>query len=327
MKNIYGYDYKRKTRSSKYGVFLSNQDDGIPKTHIGMYEILRNPENKSFYMSEQQCQITRKKTFDGVHEIYKKYGSPSYSDLWNYNIKAITDLGMNYFSVNPNLLPISYIIQCFELKTEKGQFAQRKVSFGIHREVFKKYLQDLEKSQKNGEPIKVPSLKPTVPKTKAQVIFGEEQIKIDDEHTVSLDRNAAYNQFDSWCKLQGVEQKEGLVMALQTLVKAYPIKGLYDLEYYNVVTELDKQVFLPEDPEEHKIQRINIGISSFLYNKAKNIITRYNLDPKNLVRGELDFDTYVNNALYHFNNKMPMKYQNPDFLSEKETIDKMEESI
>lgn len=318
MKNEYGYDYEKRKRTSKeLYPYLSQADEYIPKTHIGMYSILRNPKNESVYMGEEHCQNIRKKTYNAILDIYKKYNSPSYSDLWNYNLAAITACGLNYFATNPKIAPISGIIQCIEMTDKDSHgYTRNYVSFAVSKVALAKYFEMVEQAKVTGQEIKLPVLRPTIPKTKAQIIFGEEEIAIDDKHTITTDRNAIYNRFDHWCKLNGVSLQEGAVMALQTLMKDYPIDGLNTLNYYNIVTELDKQVFLPE--QESGIERVDVNLSRVLYNKASNIMARYNKDPANLENGELTLDTYINNALHLLNSNMPLKYQDPAMEKENE---------
>lgn len=320
MKNEYGYDYQKRKRNPKeLYPYLSKSDEYIPNTHIGMYSILRNPKNESVYMGEERCQNIRKKTYDAILSIYRKYNSPSFSDLWNYNITAINACGLNYFATNPKIAPIAGIIQCIEMTDKDShRYTRNYVSFAVSKNALAKYFKMQEQAKITGEEIKLPVLRPIIPKTKAQIIFGKEEIEIDDKHTIAPDRNAIYNRFDHWCKLNGVSIQEGGVMALQTLIKDYPIDGLNDLNYYNIVTELDKQVFLPE--QEIGTERVVVNLSKMLYNKASNIMARYNQDPDNLEKGELTLDTYVNNALHLLNSNMPMKYRNKE--KEKENDEK-----
>lgn len=85
-----GYKYQKPARDENYiPPTLSEKDEYIPETHIGMYSLVRNEKNKSVYMGEMSCQKVREKTFNGVLEIFRKYGSSSFADLWNYNIAAI----------------------------------------------------------------------------------------------------------------------------------------------------------------------------------------------------------------------------------------------
>lgn len=324
MRNIHGYDYQKPNRPDDYiAPSLSERDEYIPVTHIGMYSILRNEKNKSVYMSEPQCQNVRKKTYNAVLEIFREYNSPDYADLWNYNISAINDCGLNYFITNPKIAPVGDLIECFEEIVEVNQGRARiqgnkrlYISFGINKKLLAEYFKN---------PSKIPKLKPPGNKSREAVIFGEDTIKIGKEGMLVIERNAIYNRFFHWCKLQGVDKREGALIALQTLFRCYPVNGLNETEYYGMVTELDRQIFTKTHDKGK--EEVPVTFSKTILGKSQDIIARYNLDPNILTKPRMDFNTYANNALHLLNSNMPMKYQDPDFLKEKEDTEKMENEI
>lgn len=330
MRNIYGYNYKPKNRPDGFiAPTLSEKDEYIPKTHIGMYTLLRNEKNQSIYMGEEQCQNVRRKTFNSVLALFREYGSPDYADLWNYNICAINDCGLNYFINNPKLAPISDLIECFEEVVEttvgRGKFQGNKVlyvSFGINKHLLLQYFKNKDEAEKNGTEVKIPKLKAIEGKSREAILFGQETFTRKNGKSITIDRNAIYNRFEHWCKLQGIGQWEGLLMALETLFKCYPVNGLEENKYYHIVTELDRLAFRPR--LEKGNEEISVNLSKVIYGKTKEILARYNLDPDNLSKGKMTFDTYANNALHLLNSKMPLKYKDPDFLKEKEDTEKME---
>lgn len=59
-------------------VYLSERDEYVPSSHIGMYSLLRNPKNKGIFMGEKRVEKARNETFDGVFRLYRKYGSPDF---------------------------------------------------------------------------------------------------------------------------------------------------------------------------------------------------------------------------------------------------------
>lgn len=330
MKNIYGYSYKKPKREKDYvPPTLSKRDEYIPKTHIGMYSLIRNPKNEAIYMGEDQCQNIREKTFRSVLEIFREYNSPDYADLWNYNISAINECGLNYFINNQSLAPVSDLIECFETVIDSNDdFAKlhgRKIlyiSFGIDKSLLVQYFKNRDEAKENGTEVKIPKLKPLKPKSRELVLFGEETFKRKEGEPIVIERNAIYNRFEHWCKLQGIGKGEGLLMALETLFKCYPVDGLEDNNYYNIVTELDRLAFRPRI--EKGTEEVNVNLSKIIYGKTKEIIKRYNLDADNLSKGNMTLDTYFNNALHLLNSHMPLKYQDPDFVMEKENIEKIE---
>lgn len=333
MKNIYGYNYQKKKRPEGYiPPSLSEKDEYIPKTHIGMYTLIRNPKNEAIYMGEEQCQNVRKKTFNSVLAIFREYGSPDYADLWNYNISAINDCGLNYFICNPKIAPVGDLIECFEevVETNKGKarISGNKalyISFGINKALLVQYFKNRDEANKSGTEVRIPKLKPPGSKSRESVLFGEETFTRKDGGTIVIPRNALYNRFRHWCKLQGIGEGEGLLMALETLFKCYPVDGLQESEYYNIVTELDRMAF--RQRLEKGEEEVTATLSKVIYGKAKEIIARYNIDPDNLSKGQMTFDTYVNNSLYLLNSKMPFKYSDPDFVKEQEDTEKLEKEV
>lgn len=333
MRNIYGYNYKKPKRPEGYiPPTLSEKDEYIPKTHIGMYSLLRNEKNESIYMAEEQCQNVRKKTFKGVLAIFKEYGSPDYADLWNYNISAINECGLNYFINNPKIAPLADLIECFETVIEtnagRGKLQGGKIlfiSFGISKALLLQYFKNVDEAKANGTEVKIPKL-PTPPyKSREAVLFGVETFTRKDGGDIVIERNAVYNRFEHWCKLQGIGKGEGILMALETLFKCYPVDGLQDNQYYNMVTDLDRLAFRPR--LEKGTEEVTVNLSKVIYGKTKEILARYNLDANNLLKGNMTLDTYINNALHLLNSNMPVKYQDPEFVKEKEDTEKMEDNI
>lgn len=331
MKNIYGYDYKKPNRPDDYlPPTLSEKDEYIPDTHIGMYSLIRNKKYQSIYMGEEQCQNVRKKTFNSVLAIFKDYGSPDYADLWNYNIAAINECGLNYFINNPKLAPLGDLIECFEQVVDSWLFSGRfkgnkilTISFAIDKKLLLQYFKNVDEAKKNGTEVKIPKKKHLEEKSREAILFGIETFTRKNGEHIVIERNAIYNRFEHWCKLQGIGKNEGLLMALETLFKCYPVDGLESNKFYHMVTELDRMAFRPR--LEKGNEEVTVNLSKVIYGKAKEIIERYNLDPDNLSKGKMNFDTYMNNALYLLNSKMPLKYQDPELEKEQEDAEKMEQ--
>lgn len=320
------YKYEKQPRPSTYiPIYLSEKDEYIPNSHVGMYSLLRNEKRESIYMSEEACQIARKKTYDGVFAIYQKYNSPSFADLWNYNIAAINDCGLNYLITNPRLAPIGNLIECFEYQIKANFYTDKKmISFAINKSLLEEYFKNYAKAQREKSKVVIPRLKAPYPKSREKVLFGEDTVIVGNG-TVEIDRNTIYNRFLHWCKLQGVEKDEGLVMAFESLFKLYPINGLNDMEYYNVVTELDRSIFY-QSPD-MDTQKVGITISGKLLKNIKDILRRYNTDPANIGKPKITPDDYVNNAIYFMNKNMPLKYTHPRLAKERDLTEKMEQDL
>lgn len=320
------FRYQKQKRPSNYApIYLSEKDEYIPETHVGMYSLLRDEKFESIYMSETQCQNLRKKTYDGLFAIYQKYNSPSFADLWNYNIATINDCGLNYFITNSKLAPVGLLIECFEEEKYTNFYSKKKIiSFGINKEKLNEYFKRYAEAKKTGKKVKVPKLPAPEGKSREQVIFGQDTIVVNDG-VVTLDRNAVYNRFIHWCELQGVDKDEGLLMAFESLFKLYPCKELNELDYYHVVTELDRNIFYQEPKVE--TQKVGVTISGELIRNIKDILRRYNNAPENRGKKPITADDYVNNAIYFMNKNMPLKYSNPKLAREKELTEKMEADL
>lgn len=320
------YKYEKQPRTKNYiPVYLSEKDEYIPNTHVGMYSLLRNEKHESIYMSELACQNARKKTFDGIFSIYQKYNSPDFADLWNYNIAAINDAGLNYFITNPKLAPIGGLIECFSFKIRASLYSDKKmISFGINRTLLNQYFKNYAEAKKAGKKVQVPTLKKPGNKTREQVIFGQDTVVVNGDN-VEIDRNAVYNRFLHWCALQGVDKQEGLIMALESLFRLYPIDGLNSTDYYHVVTELDRSIFYQSKQADSK--KVTITLSGLLLKNIRDILRRYNSDPANLGKKKISVEEYINNAIYFMNKHMPLKYSNPKLAKEQELTEKMEADL
>lgn len=307
-------------------VYLTEKDEYVPDTHIPMYDILRNEKNKNIYVGEEQCQNIREKTFNGLYEIYKRFGSPSYADLWNYNIEAINDGGLNYFAYIQKIAPVANLIECFEqhVMVQIGYAARKRmtISFGINADYLKRYFQEINNARNEGRTPRIPHKKRPGNKSRELVLFGVETIGHEDCN-IQIEKNAIFNRFKHWCLLNGVTEQEGIMMAMEGLFKAYPINGLNEPSYYNEITELDRNIFTSQK-ETGLMEEVPVSISGLIYQKSKEIIARYNMDPDNMIHGQMTFDDYINNALHMLNSKMPKKYANYDIIFEEKTLDDIE---
>lgn len=289
---------------------LSEKDEFVPKTHIGMYSIFRNLKNKNVYMSEQHCQKIRLDTFNAILNLFRKYSSPDFADLFNYNIDTFTEIGLNHFARHPKIAPLSKVIECFTYSPNRNTI--RRVSFGINKKVLSYYFQ-------TGH---VPIITRNKEKSRDFILFGAEELKLDKDTSVKIDRTALYRRFVDWCLLQGVDQQEGLLMALELLLNTYPLTELLPTSEYDLLTEFDKPLFAKRKGIAKGTTNKSVEISNIICALAEDIIARYNRDVNNLTK-RLDFDTYVNNALYMLNNNMDLKYQNPELYQEKLETERM----
>lgn len=309
--------------SKNYNIYLSDRDEYVPPTHIGMYSLLRNPKNKGIFMGEKRCRDVREKTFQGVYSLYKKYGSPDFADFYNRNAEVITQIGLNHFSYNQKLAPIADFIECFAVSDKIGQYKQNFAAFGINKQLLASYLD----SFKNGEPFDRDFFRtllfnqPDEKKTRDFIIFGDQKIELSDLKTISLDKNAVYRRFRDWCELQGVEEKDGLIMALESLIDAHPLEEVKKTTDYDIVTEFDIPLFHKPQKQADNVEK-KIVFSGGILALAEKIIARYNRDVNNLSR-QVSFNTYVNNALHLMNQTMHEQYRDPELDEEKKQLEEM----
>lgn len=303
---MYRYKPKPRDRNKFFSVRLSEKDEYVPKDYIGMYSIFRNPKNSSVYMGEEHCQKLRNDTFEDILKLFKEYGSPSFSDLWNYNRKIITEAGMNHFLFHPKIAPIAKMIRCFEvIKKETHKKKTLVVSFGINKD-------DLIEYFKTG---KTKSPRRSFPKKSQNIVlFGAEDIKIDGSIILRIERSALYWQFQHWCLLNGISEDDGILMALEEVIKAYPQKSLKERREYDFPTAFDEVIM--RKPENGEPEECTFLCQGSVYALADRIIDRWNRDPDNITKKKMDFGTYCNNALLLLNKSMPLKYSNPELYAE-----------
>lgn len=304
-------------------VVLTDRDEYVPNTHIGMYSLLRNPKNKGIYMGENRCEKVRKDTFSGICNLYRKYGSPDFADFYNRNAEVITQIGLNHFAYNQKLAPIADFIECFVVLEKIGGGKDFVASFGINKQLISTYLEWV----KNGEPIDRDFLRtflvnyPDESKSRDFIIFGNEKIDLFDSTSVSMDRNALYRRFLDWCELQGVDKSDGILMALESLLEAYPLESVKETTDYDILTEFDIPLFHKPEKEADSVEK-KVVFSGGILALAEKIVQRYNRDVNNLTK-QVSFDTYINNAVHLMNQTMPEQYRDPELNEEKKQLEEM----
>lgn len=315
---------EQKTYDTKYKLFLSEQDEYVPSTHLGMYSLFRNPENKSVYMSESRCQAIRYKTYNSVMELFKKYRAPTFCTFFNYNADVLTKLGVNYFETHDKFAPIAELVEAFPHQIETDSVPVQAISFGIDKLTLKVYLKSLRDGTDfwADPPVSVMKRKKLQRKNRDFIMFGYEDTQIDYWKSVHMPRNPLYSQFLDWCELQSLRPYEGMLMAIECLLQAYPADGLKDVTEYDYIDELDVPLYAKARERTKKIKR-EVILSGQICSLADAIIDRYNREPKNIAR-RIDFDLYVNNALHLLNQNMDLQYRDPALYEEQVMADEVE---
>ena len=318
--------WQRGNRGRKYiPPLLSAKDEFVPETHIGMYELLTNPKDPAIFMSEVQCQKLRQDSYEAVHRLYQKYGSPDFCNFWNYNLEEINELGLNKFSTHTKLAPIVGLIECFEKKMPLKSNGRLRyiISFGIEKKRLTEYLRAKKLSKRSGAEVEPPTVKDKYrKKSKDLVIWGEGKLNIDGRQ-VTIDRNAVYKQFSHWCELNGVTIKNGSTMAIKYFVEHHPIEGLKDIKAYDVVTEFDK-VVLAKPKDDEPDANVKVKLNGKVYELARSIIRLYNRDVENVEKETLTLEKYINNGVHLLNQNMPLKYRAPDLYEQQRQLELME---
>lgn len=307
----------KKEYDTKYRLFLSEKDEYVPKTHIGMYSLFRNPDNTSIYMSESSCQTIRYKTYNAVMELFQKYESPNFCSFFTYNAEILTKLGRNYFATQDKIAAIAELIECFSEKVSvPNSNPAIAISFGIEKLTLKYYLESL----RNGTdfwakpPISVVKRKKVEAMKRDFIVFDEDETQMDYWNSIHMPRNALYHRFLDWCKLQGIEEYEGMQMAIECLLYAYPADELAPITEYDYIDELDVPLYAMPRENAKRIER-TVTFSGKICALADKIIQRYNRDPENIAK-RIDFDLYCNNALHMLNQSMDLEYRNPELYAE-----------
>lgn len=309
---------------TKYKLFLTEKDEYVPATHVGMYSLFRNPENTSVYMSESVCQSIRYKTYTKTMELFKKYQTPSFCTFFNYNSDILTALGVNYFATSDKFAPIAELVECFPQKVETDSVPAQAISFGIDKIVLKEYLKSLHDGTDfwSSPPISVMKRKKLQQQKRDFIMFDGDDTQLDYWSSIHMPRNPLYHRFLDWCKLQGIESYEGMLMAIEMLLYAYPLEDLKDLTEYDYIDELDVPLYAKPRELSKKIERTVI-FSGQICSLADKIIERYNREPKNIAK-RIDFDLYCNNALYLLNQNMDIEYRDPALYDETAMMDESE---
>lgn len=298
---------------------LSSKDEFVPDTHLGIYAIYRNPKNKTVYLNEEHCQKLRQKTFDSIMELFRKYGSPDFADLFNYNIETFNILGLNYLTQHPRLRPFSKVVECFEKKGKPlpdFKYTRTVISFGISKKILDYYF---------SHDRRIPILGRTKEKSRDFILYGADEIQLDDKDSVEVDRTALYRKFEHWCELQSMDKKQAIQMAIKCLLDKHPLPELLPTSEYDYITEFDRPLFAKRKVYNTQKIKKQIEFSSMLYATAEAIVARYNRDPEH-INSQVTLDQYMNNAINLLNNNMDLKYRDPELYREQQETKKLIES-
>lgn len=309
--------------SEKKHFFLSSNDEYVPPTHIGIYALTSDYRNKGVYMGINARQKIRENTFHSVYELFRQCDAPSFSQFFNYNLEELCALGLVHFENNQALAPIVNLIECFE-KYIKKDSKSIIISFGINRNDLREYLTLRKNDAEIPERLKRSKYYLNAPAhcDKLKTRFGGYFIKSSSEGGFSICDNAIMRRYKDWCALNGLTLEDGILMAMEVVVNEYSDKKLEELEKYDKTTPFD-YLLLKQPQKQSEQVSVTVTLNGYIFSMAKAIIERINRDPKNLLH-PVDFQLYVNNALFLLNKKAPLKYRDPKLFLEYGDYDKME---
>lgn len=282
---------------------LTRDDCTCPPDCMGIYSLVRNPINSAVYMTENACQSMRVRTYDAILLLCKQYNTPNFAELFNYNAQVFGEVGLNFFAQDERLAPISGIIQCFTTQSERKKTLY--ISFGISKKLLRRYFN-------TGI---CPVIKWSPETTKDAVIFGVRDIKFFADKVIKVDRSALYRKYEKWCNARNISEADGVMMAIDLLMKKFPADSQRGLGEYDPITLFDRKLF-HDAPRGGPPEKRSVSFSGTILEQSKRIIDRWNRDPENAARVKMDFDTYCNNALALLNRSVPTKYIDPQLFYE-----------
>lgn len=318
-----GFLIKIENKHPKNYFLLSEYDEFVPNTHIGITALTRNYDNKGAYMGKAALERMRANTFQSVYSLFRQCGSISFAEFFNSNLEDLCDLGLIHFEDNRALSQVVNLIECFETlrKTPPKSYV---ISFGINRKDLREYLSLQKSGATIPERLKHSKyyLKKPTEREKMLQRFGGYWIQSSHNGGFPLCNNAILRRYQAWCKLNGITLEDGLLFAMERTVNEYGEKKPEELEKYDKKTPFD-YLLLKHPKKEAECVSIEVQFDGTLFAIANAIIDRMNRDPRNLLH-PIDFQLYINNALLALNKKMPLKYRDPNLYLEYGEYQKME---
>lgn len=297
---------------------LTEYDEYTPKEYIGTYVLFSNEKNGGIYVKTQLLKSIREKTFQEAYRLYSLYKPPSFVDFFNYNIDYLSELGYNHFMRIDKFSPIANLIECFS-NMENGYSY---ISFGVSRSKIKEYLylkkqgKDIPKSLTHSELYN----RGDSDKYRYKVTFGYETFVTSKLEQIDIVDSAVYKRFKEWCSINEISVENAILMGMDLIMESFPSKQLKELEEYDLYSDFDK--LLLDDTIRKEDVDCSVKVNGTLFSISDKIIKRMNRDPKNIYN-QIDFNTYLNNALYLLNRNVDLKYRNIDLYTKNERYKKM----
>lgn len=301
---------------------VSKKDEYVPKGYIPIYSLFsyskyRLPQYtaEEWCLSEKKISEMRRTTFKEVNKRRELSNAESFADFWNGNLDNINALGLNEFDKLFVFKELSTVMVCFEKMTVSTSRNKRKeVSWGINEQLYREYYTAQLNALKTGETPQKVNLYDKHKKRKESLfkLRTSDIVMGDKRNRIKLEKNALYEQFKVWCKAQGITITKGVFLAMENMIKAYPLSEVKDRKVYARKTELDyMEVVITEIDETNEYQEFKLKLPKELYLQTSQIVRRFNFDPENETKTKLTIHNYIAQAVAKQNKAVSKKYNDP----------------
>lgn len=340
-----------------FQILLSRKDEFVPDTHIGIYALItsdllsrRDEKFLIFKENEETANKMRLATFNAVKEDFRKTQTFDFAHFFNSNINKINDLGMNHFYKNRGLREILHLIEAFQVIRETPKYKNRKVvgkqtrkyvSFAIKKELLQKYVSTLEKTGEIIPPKPVTfegngRREHTIFKNRWYVQMQSLDSRANKDGIVFAKgvKTPIYDQFCIWAANKNVSKQQGLEMALELLLKEYPLDKLPTKEFLldkRKATvdyiDIDTSMIKINDEGRGYVHR-TLNISTEDLKVMLVMLDNYNKDPVCVKTGKLNLSGIFKMCFTHFCNTRKdfvIRYGYPEKFKELMELKKIKE--
>lgn len=310
-----------------YRTDLTFKDETVDDGFIPIYELFSDSKyalptigKDKWCINENKLRRMRLETYREIKKRCELCGATSYAKFWNGNLDSINELGLNKFAYVAGFGELANIMLCFEkkVKNQNNDKYRRLVSWGIRKSTYREYYMSQREALETGNPPKEVRLY-EAKKKRAGNVFKQAirnlEFKEDGkEYTLHVNENAVYRQFEHWCKIKGIEKKNGIYQAMRLIMEEEPVTSgeLKELGAYERKCDLDySEILIPETTGKKYIE-IRCSIPKSVHTKMKEIIKRHNSDIDNIGKPCMTVDKYLTQSVELLNQKAPLKYSNPE---------------
>ncbi|MCI8628568.1 MAG: hypothetical protein HFE57_03500 [Firmicutes bacterium] len=291
--------------------YLSSTDKEIPEGYYPIDEVCI-----SLGIAKEKVQEYRRKSFEAAKSWCIKHGSNDVCTFWNINT-ADFDTDINYFAKHTDLIDIAPLITMYKCKhreTRKREIEAKGLedhfwhSFCIRKSYIQNYIMygkaTLKKSTRRNT-------------TTGARIYGQYKIIIDsnDKEIKALQgaKNKIYFDFKDWAKENGLTISEAALLAMDEILKRYPVELPKRTEVKGDLIYLDE--IRPRNV------KTTLTIPGEVHSKMANIVRRFNSENAT----KITFKDYIINAIDEKNARVPLKYSDPELEIEQKRLEKMQE--